>query len=259
MKVSIDLRKTIEENANEYYEKSKKAKRKIEGLAEASKRTEAKIALLKEKSEIALSEKEKKAVAEKRKKEWYEKFRWFYSSEGFLCIGGRDATTNEIIIKKHTEKDDIVFHTELAGSPFFVIKTNGKKPGEATINEAAQATASYSRAWQVGVSSTEVYYIKPEQVSKTAPTGMSMGKGSFMIYGKRNYLNPDISLAIGVREGRIIGGPIDAVKKNAEKYIIVMQGKMKKTDAAKKIMVKFGGSLEEIQSFLPAGEISFFA
>ena len=29
-------------------------------------------------------------------KEWYEKFRWFYSSEGFLCIGGRDSTTNDI-------------------------------------------------------------------------------------------------------------------------------------------------------------------
>ena len=30
----------------------------------------------------------------------YMKFRWFISSDGFLCLGGRDATSNEIIIKK---------------------------------------------------------------------------------------------------------------------------------------------------------------
>jgi len=47
-------------------------------------------------------------------KEWYEKFRWFISSDDFLILGGRDATSNEIVIKKHTEKNDLVFHR-----PFF--------------------------------------------------------------------------------------------------------------------------------------------
>ena len=101
-----------------------------------------------------------------RKKKWYEKFRWFVSSEGFLCIGGRDATTNDILVKKHMEKGDLVFHTQLAGSPFFIIKSEGKKIGKKTIEEAAQATASYSRAWKHGFTVTEVYYITPEQVKK---------------------------------------------------------------------------------------------
>lgn len=257
MKVTIDLKKSVEENASFYYGESKKAKKKLEGLKKACEKTEWKIGLLERKKEKALEEfkeKREKTVVQ-RKREWYEKFRWFYSSEGFLCIGGRDATTNEIIIKKHTEKDDLVFHTEIPGSPFFVIKAEGKKPGESTINEAAQATASYSRAWKMGMASAEVYYIKPEQVSKTAPAGQHMGKGSFMIYGKRTYLSPEVKLAIGAKNGRIIGGPVDAVKKNAEEFMLVSQGRMRGSDAAKKIREKLGGGLEEIQAFLPAGEI----
>jgi len=57
-------------------------------------------------------------IVKKRKREWFEKFRWFYSSEGFLVVGGRDATTNEILIKKHTDKDDLVFHTDAINAIF---------------------------------------------------------------------------------------------------------------------------------------------
>lgn len=37
---------------------------------------------------------------------------------------------------------------------------------------------------------SEVYWVFAEQVSKTAPTGMSLPSGSFMIYGKKNFINP---------------------------------------------------------------------
>ncbi len=36
-------------------------------------------------------------------KEWFEKFRWFVSSDGFLVVAGKDAVSNEVLIKKHTE------------------------------------------------------------------------------------------------------------------------------------------------------------
>ena len=71
----------------------------------------------------------------KRKKEWFEKFRWFFTSDNMLVIAGRDATTNEIVVKKHTDKHDLIFHTEMAGSPFGVFKTEGKKPSIAIIKE----------------------------------------------------------------------------------------------------------------------------
>jgi len=245
MKVEIDIRKTVEQNAAFYYEKAKKAKRKIQGAEASVKRAEKQA--LGVKPEI---KKKKLKEVITRKKKWYEKFRWFTSSEGFLCIGGRDATTNDIIVKKHMQKGDLVFHTEIIGSPFFIIKSEGKKIGKKSIEEAAQATASYSRAWKHGVTTTEVYYIKPEQVKKE----LGLPKGTFMIHGKRNYLKPILQLAIGKKDDTIIGGPVSAILKQTKKYFIIDQGDMKTSDIAKMIKAKLGGILEDIQAFLPPGK-----
>ena len=248
MKITLSLKKSIEENASDYFDKAKKMKKKLEGAKKALKISQEKLKSKEQEEVVEIKQKQAK-----RKTEWFEKFRWFYSSEGFLCIGGRDATTNEILIKKHTEKNDIVFHTDMAGSPFFVIKTEGKELGEATLNEVAQATASYSRAWRNGLATLDVFYVKPEQVSKEANSGEFMPKGAFMIRGKTNYLHPETKLAIGIKEGRIIAGPVNAIKKNAEKYTIIVPGSDKSSDVAKKIRKEYGGNLDEIIRFFPSG------
>ena len=127
MRVSLDFTKSVEENAASYFEKAKKAKKKIDGAGKAleiSQHKMNKLLLKRDDEKIAEQDaEEKEKLKVDRKKEWYEKFRWFYSSEEFLVIGGRDATTNEIIIKKNTDADDVVFHTDMAGSPFFVVKS----------------------------------------------------------------------------------------------------------------------------------------
>ena len=43
-----------------------------------------------------------------RKQEWYEKFRWFFTTGGRLAIGGRDAQTNAALIARHLEDKDTV-------------------------------------------------------------------------------------------------------------------------------------------------------
>jgi len=252
VKIKIDLTKSIEENASLYFEKAKKAKKKLSGALEAVKKSKEKLETLKK--EQKLEEEKAKEKKPKRKKEWYEKFHWFYSSEGFLCIGGRDATTNEIVIKKHTDPKDIVFHTEMAGSPFFVIKTKGKTPGQETLNQAAQATASYSKAWKLGITSVEVFYVAPDQVTKEAKPGEFVPRGAFMIYGKKNYIRTDLKLAVGIKNNQIIGGSVDSVKANADKFVIVIQGREKTSAAAKKIRHKLGGGdIDDIIRMLPAG------
>src|SRR5690348_5593501 len=99
MRIIIDSRKTIEQNAATYFERAKKAKRKLEGARKA-------IAIAQEKISAASEMKKEKehVVKVQRKKEWYENLRWFISSDEFLCIGGRDATTNEVVVKKHAAK-----------------------------------------------------------------------------------------------------------------------------------------------------------
>jgi predicted ribosome quality control (RQC) complex YloA/Tae2 family protein len=258
--ITLNINKSVGENASVYYDESKKMKKKLEGAKIALEESRKKLEILKKEkqsAELKLSEEEeRKKRSADIKREWYEKFRWFISSEGFLCIGGRDATTNEIVIKKHTEKDDIIFHTEMAGSPFFIIKTEGKKPGKATLDECAQATASYSKAWKLGITSTDVFYVSPTQVSKEANAGEYIAKGAFMVRGKKNIMNADLKIAIGIKDNRIIGGPVNAVKKHAEKSMTIVPGKEKASDTAKKIKARIAGELDDIIRFLPSGGFS---
>ncbi|MEK6863187.1 MAG: NFACT RNA binding domain-containing protein [Nanoarchaeota archaeon] len=253
MEIEINLTKSIEENAGKYFESAKKAKRKAEGAKKALAETKKKLELLLKQESKFLEETAVKQANRQKKREWYEKFHWFFSSEGFLCVGGKDATSNEIIIKKHLEKNDLVLHTDMAGSPFFVIK-NGQEAGEQTIKETAQAVAVYSRAWKLWHTSADVFYVKPEQVTKEARPGEYLAKGSFMIYGKTNYLHPSLEYAIGLADGEIIGGPKTAVEKNTKSFVVVIPGKENKGSLAKKIKHKLkGGDLDDIIKFLPAG------
>jgi len=244
-KIILSLEKSVEQNAAVYFDAAKKKKKKLEGAIEALGISEKKLSKIKIPKEVVI-------VAD-RKKSWYEKFRWFYSSEGFLVIGGRDATSNEILIKKHTDPDDIVLHTDMAGSPFFVIKADGKKIGKPSIRETADATASYSRGWKKGLAEQNVFYVKPSQVTKQAKSGESLQKGAFMIYGKTNYIDNSMQIAIGIQDGVVIGGPVDSIKNQTKEFVCIVQGSTKPSDIAKKIKKKIGGSLDDIIRFLPPG------
>jgi len=249
--ITIYLNKSIEENAGLCYEKAKKARKKIEGAKKALEESLKKLEKLEKEKKIEEQKAIKKEVPKEKK--WYEKFHWFISSEGFLVIGGRDATSNEIIIKKHTENNDGVLHTDMAGSPFFVIKSENRDIGEKTIKEAADAVVSYSKAWKLGMTTTPVFYVKPEQVSKKAKSGEYLTKGAFMIYGKTEYIENKINLAVGIKEGEIMAGPVDAISKNCEKFVEVIPGREKTSQVAKKIQHKIGGDLDDIIRALPAG------
>jgi predicted ribosome quality control (RQC) complex YloA/Tae2 family protein len=252
MELKLSINKTLEQNAETYFDQAKKYKKKIPGI----KKT---IALYKDKLAKAeeLNSQERVVREPKPKKEWFEKFRWFISSDDFLVIGGRDATTNEIIVKKYLDKNDIVFHTELPGSPFVVIKNPESKTIPAqTIKESAEFCSSFSKSWKAGRTSAEVYHISPEQVSKEAPSGMAaLAKGSFMINGKRNYINATLSVAI-CNVGRIMAGPVSAIKRQCAdkelKYVEIIQGQDKLSDVAKKIQRIIGGELDEIVRSLPS-------
>jgi len=254
--IELFLDKTLEQNAARYYEKAKQLKRKRPGVVQAIERTRRQIEQLQLDKDKAFAELAKVKKV-KRVREWYEKFHWFLSSEGFLCIGGKDATSNDIVVKKHLEKDDIVLHTEAPGSPFFIVK-HGQQAGEKTLSEAAQADASYSKAWKAGVTAVEVFAVKPEQVSKKALPGEYISKGAFMIYGEKKFYHPILEVAIGVLStGQVIGGAVDAVKARAEKYVLLSPGQHKTSDVIKMVKkVLHSEENDDIMKFIPAGGCS---
>lgn len=226
----------------------------------------------------------KVVVKEQTSKEWFERYRWFVTSDGLLAIGGRDASSNSALIRKHLTEHDIVFHAEVHGSPFFIVKNSASAAQdgqiESSLSQVAQATVAFSRAWKDGLSSADAYWVLPEQIKKGAPTGQFLPKGSFVIEGKRNYLKGvEIRLAIGVAQmgGKetLVCGPEDAIKKRSLFYAVLQQGGMDPMTAAKKVkseMVKAAGegelaeslkriSLDDFVRTLPTGQsrISFTA
>ncbi len=268
---SLRLRNSVQDNAATYYERAKKANKKLEGAEKAIEETLKRLEELRQQKEITV-ENTTKPVKKRRKKAWYEKFRWFYTSEDSLVIGGKDAVTNEILIKKHLQPHDLVFHADIAGAPFVLMKTEGRKPSQQSIREAAQLAASHSRAWKAKFGAIDVYWVHPEQVSKTPPSGEYLQKGAFMIRGKKNYIRKTpLRLAIGITPNatlpRVIGGPTEAVKSKTNIYVELTPGELPSSKLATKIRQILSQKafknlqkeisnipLEEIQSFIPFGK-----
>jgi predicted ribosome quality control (RQC) complex YloA/Tae2 family protein len=267
--LQLDTRLTAYENAGAHFQRAKEAEERARGIRSAIEQTRGRIAAL----ETTRAEKaESKIEPERRlKRGWYQAFHWCLSSEGFLIVGGRDASTNEILIKKHTSPTDLVFHSDASGAPFVVVKTENRQPGEITIREAAELASSYSRAWRENAAAVDVYWVKPEQVSPQAPSGEYMARGMFMIHGPRNYMRgTPLRVAVGAlfEDGtpRIIGGPPSAVKSKTSILVEIVPGREQSGKLAKRIRDALtrrspeqhrralaGLPLEEIQTFIPAG------
>lgn len=268
---SLKLRHSVQENAATYYERAKKAEKKVEGAEEAIEKTKSRIKELTLRKEVAIEETEK-PLKKRRRKAWYEKFRWFHTSENLLVVGGKDAVTNEILLKKHMEPHDLVLHADIAGAPFVLIKTGRKTPSQRSISEAAQLAASHSRAWKAKFSAIDVYWVRPQQVSKTPPSGEYLRKGAFMIRGKKNYVKrTPVRLAVGVNVKptlpTVVGGPKEAVKNKTNIYVEIAPGDLPSSKLAKEIrqMLRQKVSknkrdrvskipIEEIQAFIPSGK-----
>ena len=196
------------------------------------------------------------------------------------------------------EKNDLFFHTELRGAPAVLIKNpENIIINEQTYSETACFAASYSNAWREGWGSTKIFYVYPEQVTKSPNPGEFLKKGAFFIKGKKNFLpKPFMELAIGLIlepvgeiEGnsenledidekntvffpRIIAGPPTSIKSKTNLYVRILPQKSGKSGGKlakeiKTILVKDSNksqekwakliSLNDIIHFLPPGDSVF--
>ena len=257
----VEMQQNLAKASSMLFARAKEMERGNASIEEARTKLLAQIEKLRSKT-AAIHK--KVVVKEQSSKEWFERYRWFITTDGLLAIGGRDASSNSALIRKHLTERDIVFHAEVHGSPFFIVKNaaEGAQAGnvDSSLSQVAQATVAFSRAWKDGLSSADAYWVLPEQVKKGAPTGQFLPKGSFVIEGKRSYLKGvEIRLAIGVArmddgEGgdssreALVCGPEEAIKKHALLYAVLLQGGMDPMTAAKKAkseLVKIAGGAED--------------
>ena len=186
--IDIDLGLSAYANATRYYDQKKNAAKKQQRTLESSTKA---LKSAERKTQQSLKEMRSiSTISKARKTYWFEKFYWFISTENYLIIGGRDQQQNELIVKRYMRATDIYVHAEIQGASSVVIRNpTGKDVPPKTLLEAGTMAISYSVAWDAKVV-TNAYWVRSNQVSKTAPTGEYLGTGSFMIRGKKNFLPP---------------------------------------------------------------------
>ncbi len=260
--ITIDPKLSIPENAENYYEKSKKAKKKTKGALIAIENTKKQLEKIKAKKELAMENISIPKKREKKNLKWYEKLRWFITSDNTLVIGGRDAGTNEALVKKYLDNNDIYLHADIHGATSTVIKLGGGSLNDTILKESGEFAASFSSAWSKGFTTQDVFWVHPDQVSKTPEPGEFLPKGSFVIRGNRNYIrSARVKIAIGIvdYEGkRIMAGPVEALEAHCENYVVLKPGYTKKEAIAKKILHKINEddliTLDDIIRVLPSGK-----
>ena len=289
----------VEKNADRLYTEAKRIEEKKEGAEQAIENTRAELEAIRERREQWEAddqpEEEQEAADEdgeepeaidwlsrssvpiRKSEQWYEDYRWFHTSDGFLVIGGRNADENEEIVKKYLSRGDLFFHTQAHGGPATVLKATG--PSEAydegievpdrSKEEAAQFAVSYSSIWKEGKYAADAYMVDHDQVSKTPESGEFLEKGGFAIRGDRTYFeDTPVGVAVGITcepETRVIGGPPEPIRERAAAVIEVEPGKYAQNDIAKRLYREFRNRFADesfvrkvaspdlIQEFLPPG------
>jgi predicted ribosome quality control (RQC) complex YloA/Tae2 family protein len=293
-RVTVVVRDGVEKNADRIYQEAKRVAEKKEGALAAIEDTREELAELRERKANWSADQSKDdgddededdedvdwlsrpSVPVRRDEQWYERFRWFHTSDGFLVIGGRNADQNEELVKKYMEKGDRFFHTQAHGAPTTILKLTGpsEAPRDVEIpqqsrEEAAQFAISYSSVWKDGQFTGDVYEVGPDQVSKTPESGEFVEKGSFVVRGDRTYYEDTaVGVAIGIQVepySRVVGGPPSAIERRAETTIRLEPGQYAQNDIAKMLYRQFRerfadqtfvrkvASPDRIQEFCPSG------
>ncbi|MYL16436.1 ribosome rescue protein RqcH [Halorubrum distributum] len=299
--VELDASEGVEVNADRLYREAKRVEGKKEGAKEAIESTREELEAVKERKreweeqqaaddgsggdggdneeedeEYETDWLARSSIPIRSPDDWFERFRWFHTSTGYLVIGGRNADQNEELVKKYMSKHDRFFHTQAHGGPVTLLKAAGPSESadpvdfsEETLREAAQFAVSYSSDWKDGRGAGDAYMVEPDQVSKTPESGEYIEKGSFVIRGDRTYFE-DVAcrIAVGVQcepVTRAIGGPPSAIVDRAAAHVTFEPGMYAQNDAAMmayrslkerfndKSFVRKVASADQLQEFLPPG------
>jgi len=255
--VPLNYRLSIDENANLLFSHSKEAKEKMRGAEQALMETEKKVEdRQRHGQEVARAA---KAKAKPTKQFWFETYRWFMSSQNRLVLGGRDARSNEQLVKKHLGDPDRYAHADLHGAASVIIK-NGSEAGEEEMRQVCTFALASSKAWGAGVSEGSAYWVVPDQVSKTPEAGEFVPRGGFIIRGRRNYFHHlPLRLAVGEieHEGarKIMCGPEEAVRARSSRFIVIVPGELARGKLSAQLAKVFEVPEEEISRILPPGDV----
>ncbi|MFA5312924.1 MAG: ribosome rescue protein RqcH, partial [Methanomassiliicoccales archaeon] len=255
--VRLNYKASLEENADLLFSEGKELKEKLRGAEAAMAETEKRIS----EREMHCDEQRRSAKAKVRptKQFWFESYRWFVTAKGRLVLGGRDARSNEQVVKKHLGQSDRYAHADVHGAASVIIK-DGTNADEDEMRDVCIFALSNSKAWTAGVSEGSAYWVVPDQVSKTPVAGEFVPRGGFIIRGKRNYNHHlPLRLAIGemAYEGtrKVMSSPEATMRASSAKFVVIEPGDMERGKASSLLSKAFEVPEEEIARILPPGNV----
>ena len=143
--VTLEVNKTVHQNAQRYFEIGRSQKDKAAGAEVALTKTLE--AHNREEKKVAKDASSGRLRSIKRsRKFWFEKHRWAILSDGRMFIGGRDAKGNDSVVKKHLGPKDLYFHADLHGAPSCALK----------IKEGVEIRDKVAEGLPEGVSSLQI-------------------------------------------------------------------------------------------------------
>ncbi len=238
-----EIRLRVNEDVKKQYVRLMKElgvlRRKVEKAEESVKSLEDRL-----RKALAEEEERRKVVKVVKKVEWFHQFHWLITSGGYLAIGGRDAQQNEKVVSKYLGAEDIFIHAVIHGGSAFVLKTEGRFPGDKDLREVAVMAVSYSKGWDEGVGALDAFWVWGKQVSKSPPPGQYLPKGSFMIYGRKNLIKGvelRVSVGIKVLDGKyyeVVSGPEERLLNDDDviAYVTLVPGSLKPSEVSKEFI-----------------------
>jgi predicted ribosome quality control (RQC) complex YloA/Tae2 family protein len=269
--VTIDPHRSVRENAQAFYEVAKGLLSRLDGAHRAIAETDATLSKLDAATAAILRKAESRSEFARPPRKhhfWFEKApRWFVTSEGTVIVGGRDARTNDWVVKHYLKASDIYIHADVHGAPSVIVKTPANsEAGEASLREAGKWAVCYSKAWRAGLASADAFWVHADQVTKAGASGEFVPAGSWVIHGNKNVLKDlPLELAIGevLHEGErlLVAAPPDAFNREGCKVVwYLYPGEERERKAREKEMAhELNVSLETVQSLLPGGGLTLSA
>jgi len=253
VELELPLDRGVNGAAQLYYERAKTARRKIKGLRKAMEETERLI------RKEAVEEKRPEARWKPRRRFWFDPYRWFITSRGRIAVAGRDAKSNERVVKRYLKEGDIYLHADVQGASSVVLKMEGGEVDEKELEEAAQFAVINSKAWRAAHAFGRAFWVLPHQVSKTPPSGEFLPRGSFMIRGKKNFVDHlPLRCAAGPveveGERRFMCGPESALRAHAPWFIVLEPGETPRREVLSALERLSGLPRELIEQQLPPGD-----
>ena len=80
---------------------------------------------------------------------WYHQYYWWYTKNGFLVVGGKNANDNETLVKNYLREKDYYFHSDEPGSGSFILFVEEKLPEVIDLHETSEGVFSLSKYWNI--------------------------------------------------------------------------------------------------------------